>query len=470
MAAEDSTFKHIFTKENPGNLDQYYEVDKNMIGEGSYGQVTKGTDKRTKQIRAIKAIDKSKIPDMRRFDNEVDIQMSLDHPNIVKLYEVFKDARRCYLVMELCTGGELFDRIVEEADKHEGQAFGEAQAAKIMQQILGAVHYMHEKSYVHRDVKPENFLMQNKGRDSPIKVIDFGLAKTFVPGQSTLKTKAGTPYYVAPQVLSNSGGYNEKCDIWSCGVLCYIILCGYPPFYGEKDSDILKMVKAGRFEFPSPDWDSVSADAKGVIKDMLTFSPNDRPSAGRLLEHPWFRIVESSQGVKLNKDFGSKLRKFTSASKLKKVALTLIAQHLKEEEIEELKATFSALDKNKDGTLSQAEIKEGMKGHNLSMPPDLEATLQALDTDGSGAIDYTEFIAATLSAKQYMKKEVLWAAFRVFDTDGSGQIDREELKMVLQDECVQRVDCILREVDLNGDGKISFDEFCEMMKRPGIGA
>eukprot|EP00408_Alexandrium_pacificum_P050927 CAMPEP_0171265126 /NCGR_PEP_ID=MMETSP0790-20130122/57961_1 /TAXON_ID=2925 /ORGANISM="Alexandrium catenella, Strain OF101" /LENGTH=471 /DNA_ID=CAMNT_0011733779 /DNA_START=60 /DNA_END=1475 /DNA_ORIENTATION=+ len=469
MAADESlTFKHIFTKENPGHLDQYYDVDKAMIGEGSYGQVTKGTDRSTGQIRAIKAIDVSKIPDTRRFENEVAIQKSLDHPNIVKLYEVFKDARRFYLVMELCSGGELFDRIVEEADKHEGQAFGEAQAARIMQQILGAVHYMHQKQFVHRDIKPENFLMQNKDRDAPIKVIDFGLAKSFTPGKSVLKTKAGTPYYVAPQVLTNQGGYNEKCDIWSCGVLCYIILCGYPPFYGERDSDILKMVKAGRFEFPSPDWDSVSADGKSVISQMLVFNPSDRPSAGRLLEHPWFRICDSGQAVKLNKDFGSKLRKFTGASKLKKVALTLIAQHLKEEEIEELKATFSALDRNKDGTLSQAEIKEGMKQHNITMPADLEATLQALDTDGSGAIDYTEFIAATLSAKQYMKREVLWAAFRVFDTDGSGQIDREELKIVLQEECVQRVDVILKEVDLNGDGKISFDEFCEMMKRPGL--
>lgn len=467
MAAQEEslTFKHNFTKENPGHLEQFYDMDKGMLGEGSYGRVAKGTDRATGQIRAIKAIALEKIVDTKRFHNEVHIQMHLDHPNIVKLYEVFKDARFYYLVMELCTGGELFDRIVEEADKHEGQAFGEAQAAKIMQQILGAVHYMHGNNFAHRDIKPENFLMQNKDRDAAIKVIDFGLAKEFKPGESNLKTKAGTPYYVAPQVLlSSSSGYNEKCDIWSCGVLCYIILCGYPPFYGERDPDILKMVKAGRFEFPSPDWDDVSADAKSIISDMLTFRPENRPSAGRLLEHPWFRVCEGGPALKLSKDLGGKLRKFTGASRLKKVALTLIAQNLKEEEIAELKETFGALDRNKDGTLSQAEIEEGMQKHNLTLPADFRDTLRALDTDGSGAIDYSEFIAATLSKKTYMKKEVLWAAFRRFDTDGSGHIDREELKKVLQDDCVQRVDVVLKEVDLNGDGKISFEEFCEMMK------
>mmetsp|Transcript_26473 Transcript_26473/g.54930 ORF Transcript_26473/g.54930 Transcript_26473/m.54930 type:complete len:477 (+) Transcript_26473:2-1432(+) len=458
------TFKHVFTKENPGTLDKFYEIDKKVLGEGSYGQVTKGVDRATGQVRAIKGIDVEKIPDTRRFENEVAIQKTLDHPNIVKLYEVFKDAQKFYLVMEMCTGGELFDRIVIEADKHDGQAFGEREAAKIMQQILGAVHYMHEKQYVHRDIKPENFLLQNEDRDAPIKVIDFGLAKSFTPGKSNLKTKAGTPYYVAPQVLTDKSGYNEKCDIWSCGVLAYIILCGYPPFYGDRDQDILKMVKAGKFEFCRPDWDCVSADAKSLITLMLTFNPTDRPGAGSLLEHSWFKRFETGETCKLNTDFGSKLRKFTGASKLKKVALTLIAQHLKEEEIEGLKKIFSALDKNKDGTLSQTEIIEGMKTHNATMPADLEEVLCAMDTDGSGTIDYTEFIAATLSAKQYMQREMLWAAFRVFDTDGSGQIDRDELKQVLQDDNVARLDGIMKEVDTNGDGKISWEEFCEMMK------
>mmetsp|Transcript_120576 Transcript_120576/g.352171 ORF Transcript_120576/g.352171 Transcript_120576/m.352171 type:complete len:507 (-) Transcript_120576:148-1668(-) len=447
-----------------------YDLSAAAVGTGAFGTVRTGKNKKTGAVCAVKTIKKAAIPNMDAFLNEVEINTSLDHPNVVRLYESFEDVHQVYLIMEMCTGGELFDRIVIEADKHDGQAFGEREAAKIMQQILGAVHYMHEKQYVHRDIKPENFLLQNEDRDAPIKVIDFGLAKSFTPGKSNLKTKAGTPYYVAPQVLTDKSGYNEKCDIWSCGVLAYIILCGYPPFYGDRDQDILKMVKAGKFEFCRPDWDCVSADAKNLITLMLTFSPNDRPGAGNLLEHSWFKKFESGETCKLATDFSSKLRKFTGASKLKKVALTLIAQHLKEEEIEGLKKIFSALDKNKDGTLSQAEIIEGMKTHNATMPADLEEVLAAMDTDGSGTIDYTEFIAATLSAKQYMQREMLWAAFRVFDTDGSGQIDRDELKQVLQDDNVARLDGIMKEVDTNGDGKISWEEFCEMMKGRSRGA
>jgi len=479
-------FTHVFTKDNPGCIDSYYRMERDALGEGSYGRVTKGMHKSTRQLRAIKAIDVKKIPDMRRFHNEVAIQKMLDHPNIVKLYEVFKDAQRYYLVMELCTGGELFDRIVEEADKHEGQALTEASSAKIMLQIMGAIHYMHQKNFAHRDVKPENFLLQNRDREAPIKVIDFGLAKQFEPGRSDMKTKAGTPYYVAPEILLTSpskgpkapghwqqgepegakpagDGYNEKCDVWSCGVLAYIILCGYPPFYGDRDSDILKMVKKGEFDFPNPDWDHMSGESKDFITQMLTFNPQARPTAGDMVEHPWLKTFDSRQDVRLPADFGANLKKFSNASKLKKVALTLMAQQMKEEDIEELKQTFAALDLNNNGTLSQAEIREGMKKHGQDITG-LAETLEALDTDGSGEVDYTEFVAATLSARQYLKKEVLWAAFRVFDVNGSGEIDRDELKEVLQDDNVKQIDAMIKEVDLNGDGKISFEEFCTMMQ------
>lgn len=467
---EKLVFTHVFTKENPGTLDDHYTVDKSVLGSGSYGQVMKGIHTSTGAVRAVKSIDVTKIRDVKQFENEMAIQQSLDHPNIVKLYEVFKDAKRFYLVMELCTGGELFDRIVDEAAEHEGSAFSERASAKIMQQILGAVHYMHGKNYVHRDIKPENFLLQNKDKDAPIKVIDFGLAKQFVPGESRLKTKAGTPYYVAPEVLlSGSGpgchgeGYNEKCDIWSCGVLTYIILCGYPPFYGDRDGDVLKMVKAGKFEYPSPDWDSISAEAKDFINKMLTFDKASRPSAGDILSHNWLLLSDASKDVKLTSNLSSKLRKFVGQTRLKKVVLTLMAQHMREEEIEELKATFVALDKNNDGTLSQSEIREGMLKAGLKITADLGDTLDKLDTDASGSIDYTEFIAATLSTRHYLKKEALWTAFRAFDLDGSGEIDKQELAQVIKDENLLRVEGMIREVDLNGDGKISFEEFCAMM-------
>lgn len=463
------TFKHVFTSENPGHIDDYYRIDRKTLGEGSYGLVSKATDKNTGAVRAIKAIDRSKITDEKRFEDEVTIQQQLDHPNIVKLYEVFKDAKRVYLVMELCTGGELFDRIVQEAEKHEGDhAFDERGAATYMQQILGAMHYLHQKHFVHRDIKPENFLLQSEDSNAEIKVIDFGLAKRFVPGTDlAMKTKAGTPYYVAPQVLM--GSYDEKCDVWSCGVIAYILLCGYPPFYGDRDDEILRRVKKAEYEFPSPDWDNISSAAKDMIRKMLTFDPVKRPSAQEMLEHPWL-VKEAAKATKgtISRDLGNKLRLFRGTSKMKKVALTLIAQQLKDDELTELRETFIALDRNKDGMLSPTEIREGLAKHKVSIPADLEDVMRNLDTDGSGSIDYTEFIAATMSTKQYLKKEVMWAAFRIFDKDGDGVITKSELALILQDTDMKVAESMVQEVDLDGDGTIDFEEFCKMMEEDAI--
>jgi len=464
---EDCAFKHVFTKENPGRIDDYYKVDrKKMLGEGSYGQVVRGEDKNTKAVRAIKAIDIKKISDPKRFEDEIKIQQALDHPNIVKLFEVFKDAKRIYLVMEICSGGELFDRIVEEAEKHDGRAFTEPQVAEYMQQILGAMQYLHSHSFVHRDIKPENFLMQNKEETAAIKVIDFGLAKSWAPGSPPMTTKAGTPYYVAPQVLL-SGGYDNKCDIWSCGVIAYILLCGYPPFYGDRDEDILKAVKSGKFDFPSPDWDDVSKVGKDLITNMLTMDPVRRPTAEALLAHDWLRTKPGAGDTidaKLN--LGARLRRFHGVAKLKKVALTLIAQQLKDEDIEELSKTFKTLDMNNDGTLTPQEVRDGMARHNIEVPADLEAVMRAVDSDGSGVIDYSEFIAATLTSKQYARTEVMWSAFRTFDLDGDGKITKEELAKVLQENSdSQLIGQMISEVDGDHDGEIDFDEFCEMMKK-----
>lgn len=461
-AVEDILFKHVFTTANPGRIDDFYDIAKKKLGEGSYGQVSIGTDKNTGALRAIKAIDISKISDPKRFQQEINIQMELDHPNIVKLFETFKDGRRVYLVMELCTGGELFDRIVEEAEKHEGSAFSEQDVARYMQQILGAMRYLHSKKFVHRDIKPENFLLQNKSREAEIKVIDFGLAKHY-DGTTPMKTKAGTPYYVAPQVLIG-GGYDEKCDIWSCGVICYILLCGYPPFYGDLDEEILRRVKRGTFDFPSPDWDSNSKEVKDFISKMLTFDPKHRPSAEELFNHSWLKSATDAEVV-LDKAVALNMKKFRFAPKLKKVVLTMIAQNMKDDELGELRKTFQELDKNKDGTLNKKEIVDGLKKHSVPMPDDFNSVLEGLDTDGSGSIDYSEFLASTLSAKQYMKKEAAWAAFRIFDKDGDGQITKTELGKVLQDPDLKVSTEIMKEVDTDGDGTISFEEFEAMLAK-----
>jgi len=461
------TFKHVFTANNTGLVDDVYDCDKKkMLGEGSYGKVGMAVHKATGAQRAIKIIDHTKVKDKKRFQDEIDIQMELDHPNIVKLYETFNDARKYYLVMELCTGGELFDRIVEQAEKHEGSAFSEKDVAKYMTQIMGAIQYLHSKHYAHRDIKPENFLLQHKREDAEIKVIDFGLAKMYKPDPTKasipMKTKAGTPYYVSPEVLIGDG-YDEKCDIWSCGVICYILTCGYPPFYGDDDRAILKRVKKGAYDFPSPDWDKNTTELKDFIDKMLTLKPDERPSAADLFQHAWMVKAQLGQlvDVKLDANIASNMKKFRFASKLKQVVLTMIAQNLKDSDLEELRGHFIALDKNKDGTLSKAELVDGLKQAKISMPDDFVDVLNGLDTDGSGTIDYSEFLASTLTRAQYFKDESAWSAFRMFDKDGDGQITKDELEQVIKDMNVSEK--MIREVDTDKSGTISFEEFKVML-------
>lgn len=457
-AAPADAFKHVFTHSNQGAVNDFYDTVEEL-GSGSFGQVFKVRNKKTGVIRALKTMKLGQVK-----DQEIKIQQQLDHPHIVKLYEVFQDNKKMYLVMELCTGGELFDYIVDTVGV-ESAEFTEMQACTYMTQIMGAMTYMHSHSFVHRDIKPENFLLQNKERDAPVKVIDFGLATLIKPGQK-LKTKAGTPYYVAPEVLK--GSYDEKCDIWSCGVIVYILLTGEPPFYGDSDKEILDAVKRGEYSFDGEAWAPPMPElrqAKDLITKMLTMNPATRPTAADVLSHTWFKDhSDKAPGALIQADMATKLRAFTAKNKLEKVCLTVLAKEMKDEDIKDLKAVFTALDANNDGMLTYDELKQGMKNAKIAIPDDIMATLGKIDSDGSGQIDYTEFIAAALDKKLYLKEESLWSAFRVFDIDGDGKISKEELKTITQTSDNAELIEMIRKIDLDGDGEVSFDEFCAMVR------
>merc|ERR1719291_1494862 len=403
-----------------------------------------------------------------RFKQEIAIMKMMDHPNIVKLYESFEDHRNIYLVMELCSGGELFDRIIEFVH------FTEVQAATLMQQIIRATYYMHQKNICHRDLKPENFLFVSKDpiEKNSLKIIDFGLSCQFAPGQ-VLTTKAGTPYYVAPQVLA--GKYDQLSDLWSVGVIMYVMLCGYPPFFGETDAEVLSKVRLGNFSFNAADWKNVSEGAKDLIRMLLKMNPRDRYTAEQALNHEWIKNkAPQAQAVSLQSNFVDNLRGFRSQNKLKKAALHVIAGQLDDSQIKALRETFMALDGNGDGLLTAAEMKEGLTKAGLSeIPADLQNILESVDSDGSGVIDYTEFLAATLDKRSYLKEDVCWSAFRLFDKNGDGKISGDELREVLNNDEVQDMAGakamaeLLKEVDNNGDGFIDFEEFMQMMRGAG---
>jgi calcium-dependent protein kinase len=451
--------------DNPGKILDFYDMDKKKLGEGSYGSVCKGKNKNTGSVRAIKTISKAQMKNIDRFKQEIAIMKMMDHPNIIKLFESFEDHRNIYLVMELSTGGELFDKIIESGH------FTETQCATLMQQIVRAIYYMHENHVCHRDLKPENFLFMTKEtiEKNLLKIIDFGLSCKYSAGQ-VLTTKAGTPYYVAPQVLA--GKYDHLSDLWSVGVIMYVMLCGYPPFFGETDAEVLSKVRLGNFSFNAADWKNISEDAKNLIRMLLKMNPRDRYTAEQALNHEWIKNkAPKASNVSLQSNFVDNLRGFRSQNKLKKAALHIIAGQLNEDQIKALRETFMALDGNGDGLLTANEMKEGLAKAGLKeIPPDLQQILEDVDSDGSGVIDYTEFLAATLDKRSYVKEDVCWSAFRLFDKNGDGSISKEEMRLVLEDGDVESVAGaeqlakMMLEIDTNGDGKIDFEEFMTMMK------
>uniref|UniRef100_A0A7S1LSK5 non-specific serine/threonine protein kinase n=1 Tax=Alexandrium catenella TaxID=2925 RepID=A0A7S1LSK5_ALECA len=457
--AMSPTFSHTFSQENPGELHTFYEVHGKRLGEGAFGSVRRATCRQSGLERAVKSVSLKAVKHLADFEREICVAKSLDHPNICRLYETFRDVKNIHLVIELCTGGELFDKVVGS------DGLGENTAASYVRQMLEAVCYLHAHFLVHRDIKPENFLLQNSSPDAALKMIDFGLARTFEPGVP-MSTRVGTAYYVAPQVLR--GEYDEKCDIWSVGVILYILLCGYPPFYGDNDETIFKQIKRGYFEFPSPDWDKISTDAKAMVNHMLTSNVTRRPSAEAALTNPWLKRKNQSKSPLLAGSFMTSLQNFMTFNTLKKVALTAVAQQLPDEETEHPRKLFRSLDKNGDGMLSCQEIREGMMQQGLAVPNEMEDIVRAVDSDGSGQLDYSEFIAATMDEAVCTKKHLCRAAFRIFDTDGDGKITREELERAIssptaREEEAAQIHRLIGEGDSNGDGCIDFEEFCAMI-------
>jgi len=252
----------------------------------------------------------------------------------------------------------------------------------------------------------------------------------------------------------------------------YVMLCGYPPFFGETDAEVLSKVRLGNFSFNAADWKNVSEDSKNLIRMLLKMNPKDRFTAEQALNHEWIKNkAPKAAAVSLEGNFVDNLRGFRSTNKLKKAALHVIAGQLSESEIKKLRDIFISMDKNGDGSITISELKQAIEKSGLKeIPADLQQILEGIDSDGSGQIDYTEFLAATLDKKAYEKEEVLWSAFRVFDANNDGNISKDELEKVLcstnasADERKEIAE-VLKGNDTDGDGQISFEEFAAMMKK-----
>jgi calcium-dependent protein kinase len=454
-----------FVSKKVGKIRDHYRIGK-VLGSGAFGEVRLCLHKDTQTQRAVKVLRKNLLDDkeMDMLKNEIAILKDMDHPNIVKMYEFLEDEKRIYIVTEICKGGELFDEILNRSK------FDEKDAATVMRQLLSAINYCHKKNIVHRDLKPENMLLEQDKDLEKLKIVDFGTSLSF-DSDRALDEKLGTAYYIAPEVIKKS--YNEKCDLWSCGVIMYILLSGEPPFNDLKADNeaIMKKVEKGKYDISKGVWKTISKDAKDLIKKLLTYKPEDRISAEDALQHCWLTDFTVDVDASTATNALGNLKTFRSGQKLKAAAFSYIgSQLISKSEKEKLGKIFKALDANGDGKLSKEEIHDGYEEHfgKLLDEEELDQLFSDVDTDKSGFIDYSEFISATMSSKKNISEEKLTAAFKLFDKDGNGTISPSELKEVfgataqVSDEAIES---ILKQADENGDGEIEFAEFCNLMSQ-----
>ncbi|GJT19731.1 calcium-dependent protein kinase 26 [Tanacetum coccineum] len=491
------------------------------LGQGQFGTTYLCTENSTginyacKSISKRKLISKEDVEDVRR---EIQIMHHLaGHKNIVTIKGAFEDPLYVHIVMELCNGGELFDRIIQR-----GQ-YTERKAAELTKIIVGVVEACHSLGVMHRDLKPENFLLVNKDDDFSLKAIDFGLSIFFKPGQ-IFTDVVGSPYYVAPEVLLKH--YGPEADVWTAGVILYILLSGVPPFWAETQQGIFDAVLKANIDFESDPWPVISDSGKDLIKKMLCSHPSNRLTAHQVLCHPWICENGVAPDRALDPAVLSRLKQFSAMNKLKKMALRLdtwtlsmlhrnavgvpspvpetfrkretagniwkragnvsekwetfhvvrkrqvIAESLSEEEIAGLREMFKSMDTDNSGAITFDELKAGLKRFGSTLKDtEIRDLMDAADVDNSGTIDYGEFVAATMHLNKLDREEHLVSAFRYFDKDNSGYITVDELQQACTDHNMTDflVEDIIREVDQDNDGRIDYGEFVAMMTKGNAG-
>ncbi|KAM7256815.1 hypothetical protein ACFE04_012556 [Oxalis oulophora] len=442
---------------------QKYTLGKEL-GRGEFGVTYLCFDNMSNEVFACKTIAKSKlrteidVEDVRR---EVEIMRHLPkHPNIVSFKEAYEDKEAVYLVMELCKGGELFDRIVSKGH------YTERAAVEVMKSILDIVKVCHKHGVIHRDLKPENFLFADGSENSQLKAIDFGLSIFFEQGQRFSEI-VGSPYYMAPEVLRRN--YGPEVDMWSAGVILYILLCGVPPFWAETEEGIAHAIIRGSLDFERDPWPKVSKDAKDLVKRMLDPNPYSRMTVEEASEHAWIINADKAPTVPLG-EVRSRIKQFSLMNKFKKKVLRLVADNLPVEQIDRLKEMFNMMDTDQNGDLSFDELKLGLQSIGHPVPdPEVHMLMEAADTDGNGTLSCDEFVTMSVHLKRIGNDEHLLQAFNHFDKDQSGYIEFDELRDGLLDDNLgpnneQVIQDIIFDVDLDKDGRISFQEFKAMMK------
>ncbi len=444
----------------------YYVLNK--LGNGSFGTVFKVVNKKTGQIRAMKVIKKESVQyqdDDKKFLKEIEILRSLDHMNIIKIFEYFEDELNYFLITEHISGGELLDFVIKMP------SFNENNIKQIMNQIMYAVSYLHKNSITHRDLKPENILIDDTSKMDylSLKIIDFGTSNFFTKNKN-LKLKVGSPYYIAPEVLE--GSYSEKCDIWSCGCILYVLIIGYPPFTADTTKELFSKIKKGKYKIEGEDWDLVSENAKDLIKKMLNRDYKERISAQECLDHPFLKYLNEINDLekqKMNEYLNalSNLKSFNRQDKLQQATIAYIVHFLTPaNEFDQLKQVFKSIDKNGDGSLSREELKNGFE--KIFGPStgefDMDELIQELDSNGDGSISYEEFLRVVMNKAKILNDKNLKLCFEAFDENKDNKLSYNEIKSALGAKDNDYVKQLIDLIDENKNQEIDFEEFKKLME------
>ena len=458
------------------NPEKIYEKIK-LIGEGTFGEVWKVRHKILGKNYAMKIIEKNPYCKMKEIFNEINILKKLDHPNILKIIDFHLTNDKFYIITDYCSEGELYNEIKAT------EQFSEIEVAFVIHQLLSAIRYCHKMRVIHRDIKPENIMIINKENNKflHVKLIDFGTARIFSEGNKQ-KGLVGSSYYIAPEVVK--GNYDEACDVWSIGVIMYLMLTGIPPFYGKDDDSILFHVSEGKYDTTIDSFVKLSGNAKDLIKKLLKFEPKERITARDAINHPWFQTEEfKSTYQRINtvnsfdvREMMKNLEKYKSDNIIKCAVLAyLVHQNSNIPQCLEITKLFKDIDLNYDGKLEPHELSYAYKKYfNLNSK---EASNKAklifsnIDTDNNGYIECEEFIRACIDPKLFNSKNYLLFAFDYFDTDRSGYITINKIenkffqnKKNKNQNSKKELKELFDKIDINHDGKISFDEFSMMIK------
>jgi len=443
-----------------------YDFTGKELGRGRFGETHIIIHRETREAFACKSIHKEHLvykADVAALKREIDmLKLFKRYDCIASFHDVFEDEVFVHIVMELCTGGELFSKIVQK------KRFSEYEAATMMRNILSTVVLCHDHYIVHSDLKPENFIFSHTGPGSKLKAIDFGISQFCQVGQQ-LHDLVGTVSYMAPDVLMKN--YSFEADVWSCGVILYLLICGEPPFYGKSREEVAKSILFWDVDFSFEPWPSVSPSLKRCIMSMLEREPTKRATARDVLFCDWMVEQHAAPRHPIPNAIFSKLQQFSKYNLLKRLALRLIAASLPECDTVALKTLYQQLKRDGRSSLSASELESAMlnKGQDIK-ELDIQELVRDISVDGRESISFLDFMAANMRLGQLASQENIEYAFRKIDLDGNDFIDLEDLTAFLSEKCSpykptdEDIELIMEEADINRDNRIDFAEFRALMK------